>query len=45
MPTVNVYLDEATYIKLVHISVDRQERVTALIQEVVRKWLEERSRT
>lgn len=42
MPTINVYFDEDTYIKLVYESVKQERKITALIKEAVRKWLKER---
>jgi hypothetical protein len=39
MPSINVYLSEDEYVKLVHLALDRQVKATALVRIAVRSLL------
>jgi hypothetical protein len=40
MPTVNIYLTENEYVTLVNIALDKNVKVTELVQQAVKKYLD-----
>jgi len=41
MPTVNTYLSDAEYVKLAHLAMEKQVRISLLIRQAVRRLLKE----
>ena len=39
MPTINLYISEDEYVKLVHLAVDEGIKTTELVRRVVREFL------